>query len=42
MSFQGSINQALGIASEVAGGLKPETPKAEEMNKRFKIKNQYI
>lgn len=38
MSFQGSINQALGIASEVAGGLKPETPKADAKNQGLKQK----
>ena len=38
MSFQGSINQALGIASEVAGGVTPGKPKAEEMNKGLKLK----
>lgn len=38
MSFQGAINQALGTASEIAGGLKPETPKANEVNKGLKLK----
>jgi len=38
MSFQGAINQALGTASEIAGGLTPGKPKAEEMNKGLKLK----
>lgn len=37
MSFQGSINQALGIASEVAGEVTPGKPKAD-MNKGLKLK----
>ena len=38
MSFQGAINQALGTASEIAGGVTPGKPKAEEMNKGLKLK----
>ena len=38
MSFQGSINQALGIASEVAGGVTPGKPKADEKNLGLKLK----
>ena len=38
MSFQGAINQALGTASEIAGGVTPGKPKADEKNLGLKQK----
>ena len=38
MSFQGAINQALGTASEIAGGVTPEKPKADKKNLGLKSK----
>lgn len=38
MSFQGAINQALGTASEIAGGVTSGKPKADEKNLGLKQK----
>lgn len=38
MSFQDAINQALGTASKIAGGVTSGTPKADEKNLGLKQK----